>query len=141
MVVCSWKTVENYLVKILENLVSRASIDWESLSIDRVRQKNFWKISSHISINRNSFWIDQMFLFNQLARNRESIKLDKKFVMIFFKFSIGQELFSIDRVVIEKQSSLVESLLRFSSWFRSIEGYIRSIESCEFWIFTKCFHI
>ena len=124
MVVCSWKTVENCLVKILENSVSWVSTDQEFPLID---------------------W---MFLFDRSNRNRESIKLGRLFMLDLLKFRLIENsfrsikfAFSIDWKGIKNQSSHLDCLQKFSSWFRSIERYIRSIESYEFWIFIKCFHI
>ena len=57
MVVYSWKTVENYLVKILENSVSRVLTDQEFPSID------------------------QMFLFNWSNKNRKSIESSRLFML------------------------------------------------------------
>ena len=57
MVVYSWKTVENYLVKILENSVSRVLTDQEFPSID------------------------QMFLFDRSNKNRESIESSRLFML------------------------------------------------------------
>ena len=118
------KTIENYLVKILKNSVSRASTDREFPSIDR------------------------MFLFNRSNSNRESFKSTREFVMNLLKFRLIKNsfrsikfAFSIDWIGIENRSSHPECLLKFSSWFRSIKRYIWSIESWEFWIFTKCFPI
>ena len=118
------KTIENYLVKILENSVSRVSTDREFPLINR------------------------MFLFNQSNRNRELIESTHGFVLNLLKFRLIENsfwsiefAFSINQIGIENQSSHPDCLLKFSSWFQSIERYIRSIKSCEFWIFTKCFHI
>ena len=124
MVLCSLKTVENCLVKILENSVSR------------------------ISTNREFPLINRMFLFDWSNRNRESIESTRLFMMNLLKFRpIENSLrsiecsFSIDRIGIDNRSSHPDCLLKSSSWFRSMEGYIQSIESYKFWIFTKCFHI
>ena len=57
MVVYSWKTVENYLVKILENSASRVLTDQEFPSID------------------------QMFLFDRSNKNRESIESSRLFML------------------------------------------------------------
>ena len=57
MVVYSWKTVENYLVKILENSVSRVLTDQEFPTID------------------------QMFLFDRSNKNRESIESSRLFML------------------------------------------------------------
>ena len=70
------------------------SFDRSTIIFDRLsKTKTFWKISSNILINRNLFWIDRS------TSNQESIELDRKFVMVFFKFFIGRELFSIDRMI------------------------------------------
>ena len=104
-----WYFVHEKLLKI----VGENSGKFSFTSFDRLRitfdqssgTETFWKISSHILINWNSFWIDRMFLFDQSTSSRESIKLDKKFVMIFFKFLIAWELFSINQMIFFDRSS------------------------------------
>ena len=56
------ETVENCLVEILENSISRVSTDQEFPSIN------------------------QMFLFNRLNKNRESIELTRLFMLNLLKF-------------------------------------------------------
>ena len=118
------KTIENCLVKILENSVSQVLTNREFPSIDR------------------------MFLFDRLNRNRESIGSTREFVLNLLKFCLIENSFRsiefaflIDRRGIKNWLSHPNCLLKSSSWFQSIKGHIRSIESCEFWISTKCFHI
>ena len=125
------KTIEICLVKILENSISWVLTDQEFPLIYR------------------------MFLFDWSNRNQESIKSTRGFVMNLLKFRLIENsfrsikfAFSIDQIGIENWLSHPDCLLKFSSWFWSIERYIwsikryiRLIESCEFWIFTKCFHI
>ena len=62
--VCSlfMETIENCLVEILENSISRVSTDQEFPSIN------------------------QMFLFNRLNKNRESIELTRLFMLNLLKF-------------------------------------------------------
>ena len=67
------KTVENCLVKILENSVSRVSTDREFLSINRI------------------------CLLDRSNRNQELIESSKLFIKIFFMISINQGAHSIDR--------------------------------------------
>ena len=117
---CSWKTIENYLMKILENWVSRVSTDWEFPSTDR------------------------MFLFDRSNKNRELIESTQESMLNLLKFRLIENSFrsiefsfSIDLTRIENRSSHPDCLLKFSSWFWLIKGHIRSIKSCEFWIFTK----
>ena len=118
MVVCSWKTIENYLMKILENWVSRVSTDWEFPSIDRmflfdrsnvpfrsIEQKSrinrvnprvctkFIKILSH----REFLSINRICLLDRSNRNQELIESSKLFIKIFFMISINQGAHSIDR--------------------------------------------
>ena len=67
------KTIENCLVKILENSVSQVLTNREFPSIDR------------------------MFLFDRSNRNRESIESSRLFIKIFFMISINRGIHSIDR--------------------------------------------
>ena len=111
--------------------------------------KNRWKLLGEnsgnsvlwVSTDREFSSIDRMFLSDWSNRNRESIQSTREFMMNLLKFWLIKNsfwlikfAFSIDQTRIENRSSHPDCLLNFSSWFRSIE-------SCEFWIFTNCFHI
>ena len=92
------KTVENCLVKILENSVSRVSTDREFPSID------------------------QMFLFDRLNRNQESIESTREFVLNLLKFRLIKNSFRsiefaflINRTGIENRSSHPDCLLKSST--------------------------
>ena len=98
MVVCSWKTIENYLVKILENSISRVSTNREFPSIDR------------------------MFLFDRSNKNRELIESTQEFMMNLLKFRLIKNsfrliefAFSIDWIGIENRSSHPDCLLKLKS--------------------------
>ena len=75
------------------------SFDRSRITFDQSSEtKTSWKISSHVLIDRNLFWINRMFLFDRSTSNRKSIKLDRTYVMIFFIFSIDRKLLSIYRM-------------------------------------------
>ena len=100
MVVCSWKTVENCLVKILENLVSRVSIGQEFPSIN-------WTC-----------------LFDRSNRNWESIESTRLFMLNLLQFRLIENsfrsfkfVFSIDRIRIGYQSSHPETWKFFDEDF------------------------
>ena len=69
------KTVENCLVKILENSISRVSTDQEFLSIIR------------------------FCLFNRSNKNRELIESSKLFIKIFFMILINREIHLINQEI------------------------------------------
>ena len=104
MVVCSWKTFENSLVKILKNSVSRVSTDREFPSIDWMfffdrSNKNQESIEStwDFVMNLFNFSTDQICHFDQSNRNWESIKSSRKFVKIFFIISFDRSRDTFDR--------------------------------------------
>ena len=112
------KTIENCLVKILENSVSQVLTNREFPSIDRmflfdrsnvpfrsIEQKSrinrvnlrvctkFIKILSH----REFLSINRICLLDRSNRNQELIESSKLFIKIFFMISINQGAHSIDR--------------------------------------------
>ena len=112
------KTIENCLVKILENSVSQVLTNREFPSIDRmflfdrsnvpfrsIEQKSrinrvnprvctkFIKILSH----REFLLINRICLLDRSNRNQELIESSKLFIKIFFMISINQGAHSIDR--------------------------------------------
>ena len=126
-----WSNVPFLLIK------QELRIDWVNLRVC----VEFIKISTDWEF----LLIDRICLFDRSNRNREliesSIESTWEFVLNLLKFRLIENsfrliefTFSIDRIGIENRSSHLDFLLKFSSWFRLIE-------SCEFWIFTKCFHI
>ena len=116
---------------------------------DSLFMKNRWKLLGENSEKFNFSSFDWSRIpFDWSNSNRESFESTREFVMNLLKFRLIENsfrsiefAFSIDRIGIENRSSHLECLLKFSSWFRSIERCIRSIESWEFWIFIKCFPI
>ena len=112
------KTIENCLVKFLENSVSQVLTNREFPSIDRmflfdrsnvpfrsIEQKSrinrvnprvctkFIKILSH----REFLLINRICLLDRSNRNQELIESSKLFIKIFFMISINQGAHSIDR--------------------------------------------
>ena len=112
------KTIENCLVKILENSISQVLTNREFPSIDRmflfdrsnvpfrsIEQKSrinrvnprvctkFIKILSH----REFLSINRICLLDRSNRNQELIESSKLFIKIFFMISINQGAHSIDR--------------------------------------------
>ena len=60
--------------------------DWSTITFDQSSEtKTFWKISSHVSIDQNLFWIDRMFLFNRST----SIENQSKWTESLWWFSLN----------------------------------------------------
>ena len=89
------KTIENCLVKILENSVSQVLTNREFPSIDR------------------------MFLFDRLNRNRESIGSTREFVLNLLKLS-HREFLSINRICLLDRSNRNQELIESSKLFIKI---------------------
>ena len=115
-----WKLLDENFEKF-----SFTSFDWSRIPFDRLNVP-FRSIEQESRID----WVNPRVLLNLL-----------KFRLIENSFRSIEFAFPVNWIGIENRTSYPNCLLKFSSWFQSIKGHIWLIESCEFWIFTKCFHI
>ena len=111
MVVCSWKTIENCLVKILGKFsftsfnqlripFDRSNVPFrlieQELRINQVKQIVYAEFIK-ILTDREFLSIDRICLFDRSNRNRELIKSSRLFIKIFSTISIDWEIHSINR--------------------------------------------
>ena len=114
--------------------------------------KNHWKLLdensgklSFTSFDRLRIPFDRSNVpFRSIEQESRIDRVNPRVYAEFIKILTNWEFLSINRIFllidltgIENRSSHPDCLLKFSSWFWLIKGHIRSIESCEFWIFTK----
>ena len=119
---------------------SFTSFVWSRITFDQSSEaKNFWKISSHVLIDQNLFWIDRIVLFDLSTSIKNQSNWTKSLWWFSFNFWLVENCFrSIGWSFFDRWSSnkeAIESCRKFVKIFFmiSIDRGIHSIDR-KLWI-------